>query len=117
MSAQTWTQLLVFLTFGLYIAIAIRARAGSTGEFYVAGGGIPSYLSGSNSPAWGSPPAQGSRSHCRPLRRAQLWLLDNSMPSTQSPGGSRSDSGQRTKTLTPFRTRVRSFAVPRFLRA
>jgi cation/acetate symporter len=45
-SAQTWTQLLVALTFTLYIGIAVRTRAGSTGEFYVAGGGIPPYLNG-----------------------------------------------------------------------
>lgn len=46
MSAQLWTQILVGLTFTLYIAIAIRTRAGSTGEFYVAGGGVPPYLNG-----------------------------------------------------------------------
>jgi len=40
MSAQTWTYLLVGLTFLIYIAIAIIARAGSTKEFYVAGGGV-----------------------------------------------------------------------------
>ena len=40
MSAQTWTYLLVGLTFFIYIVIAIVSRAGSTKEFYVAGGGI-----------------------------------------------------------------------------
>ena len=40
MSAQTWTYLLVGLTFLVYIIIAIVARAGSTKEFYVAGGGV-----------------------------------------------------------------------------
>lgn len=40
MNAQTWTYLLVGLTFLIYIAIAIIARAGSTKEFYVAGGGV-----------------------------------------------------------------------------
>jgi len=40
MSAQTWTYLLVGLTFFIYIIIAIVTRAGSTKEFYVAGGGI-----------------------------------------------------------------------------
>ena len=40
MSAQTWTYLLVGLTFFIYIIIAIVSRAGSTKEFYVAGGGI-----------------------------------------------------------------------------
>jgi cation/acetate symporter len=37
---QGWTFLLVGLSFALYIAIAIWARAGSTQEFYVAGGGV-----------------------------------------------------------------------------
>lgn len=46
MSAQAWTQFLVALTFSVYIVIALRTRAASTGEFYVAGGGIPPYLNG-----------------------------------------------------------------------
>jgi len=37
---QIWTYVLVALTFSLYIGIAIRSRAGSTKEFYVAGGGV-----------------------------------------------------------------------------
>ncbi len=40
MDAQTLTYLFVFLSFGLYIGIAIWSRAGSTNEFYVAGGGV-----------------------------------------------------------------------------
>jgi len=40
MSVQTWTFLLVGITFALYIGIAIWSRAGSTKEFYVAGGGV-----------------------------------------------------------------------------
>src|SRR6056300_810946 len=40
MTAQTWTYILVGLTFLVYIIIAIVARAGSTKEFYVAGGGV-----------------------------------------------------------------------------
>lgn len=39
MSAQTWTYILVGGTFLVYIIIAILSRAGSTKEFYVAGGG------------------------------------------------------------------------------
>jgi len=46
MNATTWTQVLVVLTFALYIGIAIRMRAGSTKDFYVAGGGVPPYLNG-----------------------------------------------------------------------
>lgn len=37
---QMWTYVIVGLSFALYFGIAIWARAGSTGEFYVAGGGI-----------------------------------------------------------------------------
>ncbi len=40
MDAQTLTYIFVFLTFALYIGIAIWSRAGSTNEFYVAGGGV-----------------------------------------------------------------------------
>ncbi|MDT0596209.1 sodium:solute symporter family protein [Glaciecola petra] len=37
---KIYTYIAVFGTFGLYFAIAIWARAGSTSEFYAAGGGI-----------------------------------------------------------------------------
>ncbi|MCP9237309.1 sodium:solute symporter family protein [Lewinella sp. JB7] len=40
MDVKTWTYLIVGATFLLYIAIAVWARAGSTKEFYVAGGGV-----------------------------------------------------------------------------
>lgn len=40
MGIQTMTFIVVGMTFALYIGIAIWARAGSTKEFYVAGGGI-----------------------------------------------------------------------------
>jgi cation/acetate symporter len=40
MDGQTWTYLMVGGTFAIYIAVAIWARAGSTKEFYVAGGGV-----------------------------------------------------------------------------
>jgi cation/acetate symporter len=46
MTAQTWTYLLVGATFLLYIIIAIISRAGSTKEFYVAGGGISPIANG-----------------------------------------------------------------------
>ena len=46
MGIQTWTFLLVGLSFALYIGIAIWARAGSTKEFYVAGGGVPPVANG-----------------------------------------------------------------------
>ena len=37
MDQSFWTYFFVIGTFGLYIAIAIWARAGSTEDFYVAG--------------------------------------------------------------------------------
>jgi len=40
MELQTLTFIVVGLTFALYIGIAFWARAGSTSEFYIAGGGI-----------------------------------------------------------------------------
>ncbi|MFT5789153.1 MAG: cation/acetate symporter, partial [Shewanella sp.] len=40
MDVQTLTYLIVGVTFALYIGIAIWARAGTTKEFYVAGGGV-----------------------------------------------------------------------------
>ncbi|MEM7515859.1 MAG: sodium:solute symporter family protein [Planctomycetota bacterium] len=46
MSIRAWTLLLVGLSFALYIAIAIRSRASSTKEFYVAGGGVPPLANG-----------------------------------------------------------------------
>ncbi|WP_111307430.1 sodium:solute symporter family protein [Confluentibacter sediminis] len=46
MGVQTWTYVLVGLTFALYIGIAIWSRAGSTNEFYVAGGGVSPLANG-----------------------------------------------------------------------
>ena len=46
MDVRTWTFLIVGLSFALYIGIAIRSRASSTGEFYVAGKGVPSLANG-----------------------------------------------------------------------
>ncbi|MDP5255448.1 MULTISPECIES: sodium:solute symporter family protein [unclassified Vibrio] len=40
MDIQTWTFILVGITFAVYIGIAIWSRASSTSEFYVAGGGV-----------------------------------------------------------------------------
>lgn len=46
MDIQFWTFLIVGLTFALYIGIAIWSRAGSTHEFYVAGGGVSPLANG-----------------------------------------------------------------------
>ncbi|MEL0225564.1 MAG: sodium:solute symporter family protein [Flavobacteriaceae bacterium] len=46
MSVQLWTYILVGVTFTLYIGIAIWSRAGSTKEFYVAGGGVSPLANG-----------------------------------------------------------------------
>jgi cation/acetate symporter len=46
MDLLTWTYLLVGLSFALYIGIAFYTRAGSTSEFYVAGGGVSPLANG-----------------------------------------------------------------------
>lgn len=46
MDIQTWTYILVGITFALYIGIAIWSRAGSTKDFYVAGGGVSPLANG-----------------------------------------------------------------------
>ena len=46
MSVQTWTYILVAITFSIYIGIAIWSRAGSTKDFYVAGGGVSPWANG-----------------------------------------------------------------------
>lgn len=43
---QNWTYILVGITFAIYIGIAIWTRAGSTKEFYVAGGGVSPLANG-----------------------------------------------------------------------
>ena len=46
MDVQNWTYILVGVTFAIYIGIAIWSRAGSTKEFYVAGGGESPWANG-----------------------------------------------------------------------
>lgn len=46
MSVQLWTYVFIFLSFGLYIAIALWSKAGSTHDFYVAGGGVKPLVNG-----------------------------------------------------------------------
>ncbi|HIG11380.1 MAG: sodium:solute symporter family protein [bacterium] len=46
MGIQAWTFVLIGLSFALYIGVAIWSRAGSTREFYVAGGGVPPVANG-----------------------------------------------------------------------
>ena len=46
MSIQSWTYVLVGITFSVYIAIAIWSRVQSTKEFYVAGGGVGAWANG-----------------------------------------------------------------------
>ena len=46
MSVQAWTFLLVALSFALYLGIAVWSRAGTTKEFYVAGGGVSPFVNG-----------------------------------------------------------------------
>ncbi len=46
MDIQIWTYIIVGLSFSLYIGIALWSRAGSTKEFYVAGGGVSPLANG-----------------------------------------------------------------------
>lgn len=46
MSVQVWTWILVGISFALYFGIAIWARASSTKDFYVAGGGVSPLANG-----------------------------------------------------------------------
>ncbi len=46
MDIQILSYLFVGATFALYIGIAVWSRAGSTNEFYVAGGGVPAVANG-----------------------------------------------------------------------
>src|SRR5690606_15750782 len=46
MSLSAWTYLAVGLSFLLYIAIAVRSRASSTSEFYIAGAHVPPVANG-----------------------------------------------------------------------
>jgi cation/acetate symporter len=46
MDIKIWTYIIVGFTFALYIGIALWSRAGSTKEFYVAGGGVSPLANG-----------------------------------------------------------------------
>jgi cation/acetate symporter len=46
MGIQSWTYLIVGVTFAVYIGIAIWSRVKSTKEFYVAGGGVGAWANG-----------------------------------------------------------------------
>ncbi len=46
MDVQSWTLLLVIISFSIYIGIAIWSRASSTSDFYIAGGHVPALANG-----------------------------------------------------------------------
>ena len=46
MGVESWTFVLIGLSFALYIGVAIWSRAGSTKDFYVAGGGVSPLANG-----------------------------------------------------------------------
>ena len=46
MSQGTWNFIFIGISFALYIGIAIRQRAGSTSEYYTAGGGVSPFANG-----------------------------------------------------------------------
>ena len=46
MDVQTWTYIIVGITFLIYISIAIWSKANSTKEFYIAGKGVSPLANG-----------------------------------------------------------------------
>ena len=46
MTQGTWNFIFIGITFGVYIGIAIKSRAGSTKEYYTAGGGVSPFANG-----------------------------------------------------------------------
>lgn len=46
MDIQTWTFIIVGITFAIYIGIAIWSTASSTSDFYIAGGGVSPFANG-----------------------------------------------------------------------
>ncbi|MDA7509573.1 hypothetical protein N8481_02120 [Akkermansiaceae bacterium] len=46
MTQDTWNFIFIGLSFALYIGIAVRQRAGSTKEYYTAGGGVSPFANG-----------------------------------------------------------------------
>ena len=46
MSQDTWNFIFIGISFAIYIAIAVRQRAGSTSEYYTAGGGVSPFANG-----------------------------------------------------------------------
>jgi len=46
MDIQLWTFIIVGLTFAIYLGVAVWARADSTADFYVAGGGVHPVING-----------------------------------------------------------------------
>ena len=61
MDLQTTTYLVVGASFALYIGIAIWARAGSTSEFYAAGGQAPIMNGMATAADWMSAASRSSR--------------------------------------------------------
>ena len=46
MDQTVWNFIFIGITFGIYIGIAIWSRAGSTKEYYTAGGGVSPFANG-----------------------------------------------------------------------
>ena len=46
MSQEAWNYIMIGLTFAMYIGIALKSRAGSTKEYYVASSGVSSFANG-----------------------------------------------------------------------
>ena len=46
MDQTVWNFIFIGITFGIYVGIAIWSRAGSTKEYYTAGGGVSPFANG-----------------------------------------------------------------------
>ena len=77
MSIQTWTYIIVGITFSIYIGIAIWSRVQSTKEFYVAGGGVGAWANGMATAAdWMSAASFISMANCIPEPKKAPYHID-----------------------------------------
>ena len=77
MDVQIWTYIIVGFTFAIYIGIAIWSRAGSTKEFYVAGGGVSPLANGLATAAdWMSAASFLGMAGIISFRKGWLCILD-----------------------------------------
>ena len=74
MELQTITYVVVGMSFALYLGIAFWARAGSTSEFYVAGGDVNPVVNGMATAADGTPGRSSLDSHQNRADANGRWI-------------------------------------------